>query len=102
MKSDSEILFSRIRNVALKHPHRSEKFKAFVRSRGFHGAEFHHVFGSVHGLKSTDLLGVAVFHKEHMEGELNKEWIIEQMPGAISNLLAYVEHLEDELKGKKK
>ena len=38
-KTDSEILFSRFRNVALENPHRSEQFKAFVRARGPHGIE---------------------------------------------------------------
>lgn len=98
MKSDDEIMFSRFRNVALENPHRSEQFKAFVRARGPHGAEFHHVFGSVHGLKSTDMLGVAVTHSEHMEGELNKDWIIEQAPGAIRNLIAYAIWQEEEIK----
>ncbi len=95
MKTDAEILFSRLRNIALKKPHRSERFKKFVRERGTAGLDFHHVFGSVHGLKSTDLMGVCVSHEEHMLGELNREWILEQMPKALENLLEYVKHLEE-------
>jgi len=94
MKNDSEILFSRIRNIALKQPYRSERFKTFVRERSY-GGDFHHVFGSSVSLKSSDLLGVCVPHKEHMEGELDKDWIIEQMPKAIENLIEYVKYLEN-------
>ena len=102
MKSDSEILFSRIRNIALKKPYRSEKFKKFVKSRSGSDLDFHHAFGSVHGLKSTDLLGVAVGREEHSRGEMSKDWLIEQMPKAIENLIEYVKHLEENDTARKK
>lgn len=95
MKTDSEILFSRIRNVALKKPHRSQKFIRFVKERAHaQGLDFHHVFGSIGPLKSTDLLGVAVGREEHTRGEQDKDWLIRQMPQAIENLLEYVKYLE--------
>ncbi len=96
-KTDADILFSRIRNVAIKRHYKSKAFIEFVMSR-HPGKTFHHVFGSVFNLKSTDLLGVPVVLKEHLEGEENRDWIIQQMPEAIDNLLLYVEYLEGKVK----
>lgn len=88
---DSEILFRRIRDIALRKPHHSKRYIKFVMDKSnVQDGTFHHVCGSVHGLKSTDLLGVAVNGKEHLEGEQNHDWIVEQLPKAIENLLEYV------------
>ena len=93
--NDGDILFRRIKNIALTKPHRSRTFKEFVKLRATsEGQDFHHVFGSVHSLKSTDLLGVAVTREAHSMYGRNRAWLIEQIPGAIENLLAYVELLE--------
>lgn len=94
VKGDERILFSRLKNVAQTKPRRSARFKTWLRLRHRDG-DFHHVFGSVHKLKSTDLLAVIVPHKQHIEGEDSIEWLVEQVPAAISNLLAYAAEMED-------
>ena len=91
--NDCEILFRRIKNVALRKPYRSRRFREFVLSR-LPGKTFHHVFGSVHGLKSTDLLGTAEKGTEHLEGQRDRDWLIDKIPEAVGNLLRYVEFLE--------
>lgn len=93
--TDSEILFRRIKDVAMTKPWRSSRFKDFVKKRShLNSTEFHHVMGSLGSLKSTDLLGIAVDPKVHREKQNDRDWIIEQLPNAIANLLLYVEHLE--------
>lgn len=101
MKSDGDILFTRIKNVAMQNPQRDEEFKAMVREQ-MPGSEFHHVFTSTFGLKSTDLLGVAVSTEEHYKNQTNRDWLIEQIPGAIKNLLMYVTKLKRENNNLKK
>lgn len=99
-KTDDRILFSRLRFVALHEPHRSRRFIAWLKSQEKKG-EFHHVFGSVHKLKSTDLLGVIVEdHQEHMTGEQSIQWLMQQVPEAVANLLDYVKYLEAELEAR--
>jgi len=93
-KGNDRILFSRVKHVAQKSPHRSPRFKAWLKGRGALG-DFHHVCGSVHKLKSTDLLAVIVPHKSHMEGEESIEWLVQQLPQGIENLLRYAQHLEE-------
>lgn len=94
-KGDARILFSRIKHVAQTQPHRSAKFKTWLRLNHREG-DFHHVFGSVHGLKSTDLLAVIVPHKTHIEGEDSIDWLVSQVPQAVQNLIRYCVHLEGE------
>ena len=93
-RGPERILFSRLKSVAQTRPYRSSRFKTWLRERS-PGKDLHHVFGSVHGMKSSDLLSVMVEHGEHMSGEENIDWLVEQMPGAIENLLRYVEYLEE-------
>lgn len=92
-RTDADILFRQIKNIALTKPYRSKKFMQFVRDRK-PGSTYHHVFGSVHSLKSSDLLGIAAPLDEHLKGEGDREWQLQQIPEAIANLLAYVEMLE--------
>ena len=87
-------MFSRLKSVAQTRPYRSERFKAWLREKSS-GKDLHHVFGSVHGMKSSDLLAVMVEHGEHMSGEDSIDWLVEQMPEAVENLLRYVEYLEE-------
>jgi len=94
--SDSDVLFYRIKNVALQNPQRDEEFKDLVREQ-IPGSEFHHVFTSTVGLKSTDLLGVAVRTEDHNENQTNRDWLIEKIPGAIRNLILYVIKLKKEI-----
>lgn len=96
MKSDGDILFLRIKNVALQNPQRDEEFKDLVREQ-IPGSEFHHVFTSTVGMKSTDLLGVAVRPEDHNENQTNRDWLIEKIPGAIRNLIMYVNKLKKEI-----
>jgi len=91
---NEEILFKRIKNIALHKPHKSPQYIAFLKEKYQYQGDFHHVFGSLGSLKSTDLLGVIVSHDEHMRGESDREWIIEQLPQAIKNLIDYVVYLE--------
>ena len=94
--TDSELLFKRIRNVALSHG-KSERYYKWLKDQD-RSKEFHHVFTSTFGRKSTDYLGVLAVPEEHRLNQDNKDWLIEQMPGAIDNLLSYVAELESELK----
>jgi hypothetical protein len=96
LKSDGDILFLRIKNVALQNPQRDEEFKDLVREQ-IPGSEFHHVFTSTVGMKSTDLLGVAVRPEDHNENQTNRDWLIEKIPGAIRNLIMYVIKLKKEI-----
>jgi hypothetical protein len=99
--TDSEILFKRIKNIALMSPHRSETYRGFLRRKYNADFDFHHVFGSLGSLKSTDLLAVMVSREEHMKGELDRDWIIAQLPQAIKNLIDYTIYLENKLQNKK-
>lgn len=87
--TDDLILFKRIRNVALSHQ-KHEKYKQWLKKRN-PGKDFHHVFGSVIGRKSTDLLAVMVTREDHTLNQENKDWLIQQIPEAIDNLLTFIE-----------
>lgn len=89
--SDSKMLFKVLRNIALTNPCRSKKYIGWLKAKsGRTDLEFHHLFGSVHGLKSTDLLGVLRTHPEHMRLESHPEENYNLIPEAIQNLLMYV------------
>ena len=93
--NDSLILFRKIKDVALRKPVQSERFKNFVKNDR-PDVEFHHVFGSVHGLKSSGYLGVAVSRQEHSIGQDDPAWLLSKVPESIGNLLKYAELLEIE------
>jgi len=68
----------------------------FVTDRGVSHEIVRHRLGS-YAQESTRY--VSSCEKKHIsEGELNKDWIIEQSPGAIRNLIAYAIWLEEEIK----
>ncbi len=91
---DSDILFKRIKNVALKFSgERDKEFIEFV-MKDRAGDTFHHVCSSVHGLKSTDLLGAAVNAEDHYKNQPERDWLIKWIPAAIENLIRYVIHLK--------
>ena len=95
MMNDFQILCYRLRNLSLTDPRRSEKYKEFLREKFPHADEPHHVFGSTIALKSTDFLAIMVTRAEHNEIQ-HKPVTIEQIVGAVDNLLEYTAHLEDE------
>src|SRR3990170_2908700 len=97
--TDCELLFRRLKHVALTRPGRSNKFQDFVRSQK-PGSTFHHVFTATYGLKSSDFLGTAEMPVEHIAHQRDRDWLIEKIPEAIQNLLRYVETLEESLKQK--
>lgn len=77
-------------------PYRCEEFKEYVKQHSLmYRPEFHHVFGSLGSLKSTDLLGVAVDPLTHREHQDDRIWVIEQLPKAIENLLMYVRFMKE-------
>ena len=86
---DSDILVKRIKNIALTNPQKDPEFIAFV-MRDKSGCTFHHVFSSVHGLKSTDYLGVAANAEDHTKNQKERDWLISWIPAAISNLIRYI------------
>ena len=88
MKTDSDILFSKIRSVALKYG-KAKQYKAWLKSTQPE-RDFHHVFGSSMSLKSTDWLAVMVTREDHVINQDNKDWLIHQIPIAIDNLLLYI------------
>lgn len=93
--TDCEMLFKRLRNVALTAPERSERYKDWVRKlRPLPDTQIHHVFGSAMSLKSTDFLIVAVGGEEHALHQNDPDWCMKQMPDAIRNLIRYVVELE--------
>ncbi len=93
MKTDFEIFCFRLRNLALTKPYRSERYKKWLKERFPNSDDPHHICGSVHGMKSTDLLCVAVTRKEHSEIQ-HKAVTMDQVLGTISNLMEYVKYLE--------
>jgi len=100
LKSDGEIIFWRLKNIALKFP-QSASYQRWLRER-VGNQDIHHCFKSVHGRKSTNLLSVGVDHLEHLENQHNNDWLIEKIPGAIENLLEYVLFLEERRKSESK
>ena len=93
MKSDIDLFLSRFRNLALTVPYRSERYKAYLREKYHFADDLHHVFGSVHGMKSSDLFLIAVTRAEHNKIQHERP-TIEQLLGAVSNLIEYVKYLE--------
>ena len=93
--NDSLILFRKIKDVALRKPVQSKRFHDFV-TNGRPDLDGHHVFGSVHGLKSSGYLLVAVGRNEHSLGGDDQDWLISKIPEAIGNLLRFVELMEVE------
>jgi hypothetical protein len=75
---------------------KSKSFIQFTKHRKT-GKDFHHLLGSSHGIKLTDLLGVCVDHKEHLTKIENdkanacRKYLAE----AISNLFHYIIFLEN-------
>jgi hypothetical protein len=90
---DSDILFKRIKNVALRNPDRDEEFIEMVMG-DTSSCTFHHVCSSVHGLKSTDYLGVAVNAEEHNAKQPERDWLIQWIPQAIENMIKYILYLK--------
>ena len=91
--TDFQIFCFRLRNLALTKPYRSAKYKAWLKEKFPKADDPHHICGSVHGMKSSDLLAIMVTRKEHGEIQ-HKPVTIEQVVGAIQNLMLYVEYLE--------
>jgi len=87
---DADILFKGLRSIALQVPFECPEFIEFVKAHN-PGKTFHHVCASTFGLKSTDLIGVAVEGSEHFERQKEREWLISKMPEGILNLLRFTE-----------
>jgi hypothetical protein len=96
-KTDDRILFSRIRDIALKMPYQSKMYRDWLKHEWSPG-DLHHVCGSSENLKSTNLLAVIVPHKEHLEGGESIEWRMQQLPQAFLNLIDYVMFLEETIR----
>lgn len=73
MDIDRMTIFLRVaRSVALERPVRNREWLDWVASRkcaacGEDAAEAHHLFGSVFGMKSSDLFVVPICRKHHIE-----------------------------------
>ena len=93
MKSDEQIILSHFRNLALTKPYRSERYKAWLKEKYPYADDGHHIFKSTIGMKSTDLLLIAVTRTEHNKIQ-HEPPTIEQLLGAVSNLMEYVKYLE--------
>ncbi len=93
MKSDFELFAYRMRNLALTKPYRSERYKTWLRERFPNADDPHHIFGSTMGMKSTDLMSIAVTRLEHSDIQ-HKPVTPEQVLGAVSNLMEYIKYLE--------
>lgn len=89
---DDDILFRRIKDIALKFD-QSPSYQRWLRDR-VGSKDIHHCCASVHGRKSTNLLAVGVPHIEHIENQDNRDWLIEKLPEGIQNLIEYALHLE--------
>jgi hypothetical protein len=83
--TDLDILFKRLRHVFLTEPQRSRRYLQWVKTipcvlcveNHLTPAEGttdpHHLFGSVHGLKSSDLTVVPLCREHHQEAEAHPE-----------------------------
>ncbi len=90
--TDIDILYRKLRDISFKKPFRSEKYKKFVREKS--GKEtFHHICGSYHGLKSSDLLGIGLNAEEHSLIQ-NEKPTIEHIVKAVENLMRYIEEMQ--------
>ena len=95
-KTDVDFLYLRLKSIAGTKPRKSKRFIQFVMDRNRGAEQFHHVFCSYMGMKTTDYLGVGVQGREHNEKQDDREWLFEQIPKAVENLLLYCYMLEDE------
>ena len=94
--SEEHMVFKRIRDIALRKPHRSTRYKNWLHSQGDNSnKDLHHLFGSTQSLKSTDLMLIAVTRERHNYLELNPHENHELIPECIHNLLQYVAFLEE-------
>jgi hypothetical protein len=89
--TDFEIFAKVMRSEALRRPYRSERYKEFVTKKE---KDPHHIYGSVHGLKSTDLAIIPVTRLEHV-GIQNKPVTQSQIREAIRWNWEYIKHLEE-------
>jgi mannitol-1-phosphate/altronate dehydrogenase len=89
LTAEEKIIFSRFRNIYLRHG-KSPAYIAYLRKR-FPGKEIHHVYGSVHGMKSSDFGTVPVDPVEHREKQNDPRWCYDQMYLAVELLIEYVE-----------
>ena len=89
--TDFELLCKRLRHISLTKPHRSKRFMSFVRKEG---ETFHHVFGSVHGMKSSDLCGMSLDGVKHSLKQ-DRKIEVEDVVAVVQNLIQYVEKLEN-------
>lgn len=92
MSPDERILYRQLRDVYLRYG-KSPKYKAWLRKR-YPDKELHHVFGSVHGRKSSDYGIVPVDPMEHRLKQNDVDWCFSQIPMAINLLLMYVSEQE--------
>jgi hypothetical protein len=84
MTDDLKILLKRLRNIALSDPARDERWLEKVRIMpccecgASPTSDPHHIFGSVHGLKSSDICTVPLCRKCHgkFEGRLSDELLV--------------------------
>lgn len=98
MKTDLHLFLSRARSlIGLTAPYRSERYKKWLRARDERPVDFHHVLGSVHGMKSTDLMAITLTREEHQRVQ-NEPLSEYQFLGAVLNLMKYVEYLEGKTK----
>lgn len=93
MKTDVEILFSRMRNEI--NPVKSKKFMDWVKQQ-FPDKDLHHILGSYCGRKGTDLLIVPIEHFEHIEKAHKNmvEYFERCLPISINLLVNYVNEIE--------
>ena len=89
MSPDERIVFRRLRDVYLRHG-KSPKYLAWLRNR-HPGKELHHVFGSVHGRKSSDFGVVPVDPMVHRERQNDPDWCFSQIFQSIDLLLEYLD-----------
>jgi hypothetical protein len=73
---------------------KSKRYLNWMKERN-PGKDLHHILGSVHSLKFTDYLVVAIDHAHHLnEVEPHKgKWFSKYLPQAMINLQTYA-HLE--------
>ena len=94
--SEEHMMFKRIRDIALRKPHRSRRYKDWLLGQPENGGKDpHHLFSSSGSLKSTDLLLIAVTRERHNHLEAHPHENHELIPECIHNLLQYTAFLEE-------